>query len=170
MNKFEIASLEQSTKRRRISQDDVQAIADLCSIRLTEKEACCHVGIDYSTWNSWKNRNGNIGQFAQLLSRVRTAKVQGLVREIERHGHGDKKRGIRADWRALDRVLTITDQRYSDRAPQGPPLETDALADTLLSRMLEKAYAPKRVAATPEDVVVDATPLADETADLGGGI
>ena len=157
MNKAEIALLQRSV-RRKICPEDIQAIAELCAMRLTEKEACCHLGIGYDAWNMFKQRNGNQAHFVELLSRVRSSKVQGLVREIEKHGHGDQKRGIRADWRALDRVLTITDQRYSDRAPQGPGIETDALADSLLSRMLERAY--QQTPQAQEAQVVDVTEAA----------
>lgn len=155
MNKAEIALMQRKV-RRKISPEDIQAIAELCAMRLTEREACAHLQIGYDAWNMFKQRNGQGVNFIDVLSRVRTAKVSALVKEIELHGHGDKRRGIRPDWRALDRVLTITDQRYSDRAPVGPAMETDALADSLLDKMLARAYSTN-----PVETVQSTPPLVD---------
>lgn len=162
MNSTEIANLTKPARKRRISQADVEAIADLVAMRRTEKEACVYLGINPESWKTWKSLNGNSPLFTNLLSRVQTAKSKGLIDEIRRHGMGDKKRGIRADWRALDRVLTITDQRYSDRAPVGPAVEPDDLAESLMAKMLDKAY-PNRVSdatVTVETVSSSTTPEA----------
>lgn len=124
--------------RHKITVEDVQAMAELVSMRLTEKEAAIHLGISPESWTQWKARHRGQNGFEDVLSRVRTKKITGLIKGIERHGVGAD--GLRADWRALDRVLVITDQRYSDRAPATVEADSAAIADDLLAKMIARAY------------------------------
>ena len=148
---------------RRINLADVQAIAELVAMRLTEKEACIHLGINPESWSQWKIRHNGVTGFETILTRVRTAKLRGLIDGIRQAGFGEN--GQRADWRALDRLLTITaPERYSERLAALPGPETDALADSLLAKMLSKAYAsqPAPAARLPESTEVTDVVLVSE--------
>lgn len=130
------------TKRAKIRLSDIQRIADLVvSRRLTETEACCRLGIRPETWRNWKSDNKDNPEFGDALTRVKASRIQAHLANIEDAGFG--RNGHRADWRASDRYLERIDpQRFNDRATQ-LPVETDALADSLLSKMLDRAYATK---------------------------
>jgi hypothetical protein len=132
---------ERNGQRRQITMQDVQSIAELCNMRMTETEACANLGIDSRRWFEFKVRKDVAPEFSNALSRVRAAKIKSILNSIEDAGHG---RGVyaRADWRALESYARMTmPQTFGERAAQAPESSTDALADSLLAKMLSRAYA-----------------------------
>jgi hypothetical protein len=133
-------------KVKKITMSDVEQIAKLCAqSRLTEMEACNVLGIDNQVFRTWKWRQkGNKERFEYIITRLRASRIQGCMEGIYQAGIGDAK--TRADWRAFDRYLERVDPaRFSDRIAQSPESSTDALADSLLAKMLSRAYAPAQV-------------------------
>lgn len=133
------APVKRKPKSCRIDTNDALAIADLVAKRLTEKEACILLNIEPTAWFTYKSRNKDCDIFSNAVARIRAEKVRAHLENIESAGYG--LNGHRADWRASDRYLERIDPaRFNDRLAMLPS-ETDAIADTLLAKMLERAYA-----------------------------
>ena len=94
--------------RRRIAAQDAEHVAKLVAKGLTETLAVARLGhFTIRQWFKWKSLRKNTGKFADTLARVKAARVDMLLNEIERAAHGDKDAGIRHDWRAADRLACI---------------------------------------------------------------
>ncbi len=125
-----------------IRESDAVAVAELVAKRLTEKEACLLLDIPPAAWFTWKSRNKDNAKFGDTVARVRAASVKAHIDNIESAGYGQN--GHRADWRASECYLKVTDpMRFNEKLAMLAPSETDALADSLLSKMLARAYADK---------------------------
>ena len=99
-----------ATRRgRRLTLDDAVAVASLCAKRASEREACAHLGISYSTWAHYKSKNSNAEQFTEILDAIKGAKIAAHLENIEL---ASKK-----DWRASECYLEKTmPDRFSNRA------------------------------------------------------
>jgi hypothetical protein len=82
---------------RKIDLADVESIARLCALRLTEKDACAHLGINYEAWRNWKclNKERTLA-FNDAIARVKAAKLEAIVAVIDEA----KDRTGAPDWRA----------------------------------------------------------------------
>jgi hypothetical protein len=101
---------------RRISPQDVEAIAELVGKRLTETEACAALGIKYLVWLRWKNRAKNTGRFDAVLTQVKGNYLRAQIQNIEAGaiGAGNHKR---ADWRASRELISlVSPERYAQQA------------------------------------------------------
>lgn len=111
-------------QRRKITAADVEAIAELIvKRRLTETEACIHLGLNPRTWFCWKSDPRHGQNNSEALARVRAAWVESRCKSIEEVGDGAN--GTRRDWRAqawmLERTLPERFGQQSERAPAPLP-------------------------------------------------
>lgn len=98
-----------ATRGRRLTLADARDVAALCAKRASEREACAHLGIPYSTWAHYKSKHRNAEAFAQIVDAIKGAKIESHMANIEA---ASKK-----DWRASECYLekTIPD-RFSSKA------------------------------------------------------
>ena len=84
-------------------------MAALCARRASEREACAHLGIPYSTWAHYKSKHRNAEAFSLIVDAIKGAKIESHLANIEA---ASKK-----DWRASECYLekTIPD-RFSSKA------------------------------------------------------
>ena len=107
-------------KRRKITKDDVEDLAKLMAKRIDESGACHMLGIKPMTWFKWKSKEANKAKFAEILSRVREAKLNACLEAIDEAGDGNAEKGQRPDWRAkawlAERVLAP--ERYQQKVAE----------------------------------------------------
>jgi hypothetical protein len=102
-------------RSRRITKADAEAIADLVSDQITESEACHLLKIVPKQWFNWKGLRKNDSEFSALITRIRAAKIKGLISEVRKAATGSN--GVRHDWRAAQALLAVTaPDRYSQRS------------------------------------------------------
>ena len=100
-------------RARKLTNQDIQAIADcVATMKLTETEACLHLGIKPHQWKVWKSRGKHSATFETIIARTRANDIAGLVNKIRRAGDDQEielpngrianKRG---DWRAPAWIL-----------------------------------------------------------------
>jgi hypothetical protein len=171
--RLDLSKVKRKGEMRMIDLGDVESMAELVNMRMTETEAALQLGIDPQRWFTFKARADVTSQFSNALSRVRAAKIKSILNSIEDAGHG---RGVyaRADWRALESYARMTmPQTFGERAAQSPESSTDALADSLLAKMLSRAYAsPAPVVDCPRKELPESATEAEvvEPAPCGDGI
>ena len=127
--------------RRRITPADVESIAKLLTVcRLTESEACAHLGIKPVAWFHWKSVQSNARRHDNILSRVRAAHVASCIANIQNGaaGVGNHKR---ADWRASDRLLGIMDPSRFGQQQAQQPSQQPSQAPTTVNVWIDLAYA-----------------------------
>ena len=96
---------------RKITMSDVQAIAKMVARGMTETEAAHRMDIQQSLWFNWKNRAKRCDKFNEILARMKSCRIDTLLGEIDKAASGSE--GVRHDWRAADRLLSIADSRFS---------------------------------------------------------
>ena len=126
----------------RITISDAQAVCKLVARGHSEAGAVALLDkFTLSSWYSWKNRQKNTAKVADILTRTRELRVNTLLSEVERAATGDREAGVRHDWRAADRLLSITTpDRFSDKQQAGTssaPLMAEAIMDEITKRILE---------------------------------
>lgn len=103
-------------KRRKLTMQDVKAVAELVAKRLTETEACLQLEINPQQWFQFKNRSKRSEKFESTVSRVKGAKIQACMETLEEAGKAvNAKTGI-PEWRAADRFLERIDDRFVMRS------------------------------------------------------
>ena len=142
-----------AVKRRKITLQDIQEMANLVARRMTEKEAALLVGIEPRTWYQFRARHADSAEFEAALTRTRAEYVRANLREMERAAAG--KGGIRHDWRAADRLNQIVKPdvyglQAQAQAPQAPPLLDNRTIEILLSA----AYKSTKPEPEPGRVIV----------------
>lgn len=117
----ETLPIASQTRRKRLTDQDIEAMAELNAKRLNDVEACELLDINYETWRSWKTRAKNQPRFARILARIKGTKIKNCMDSIEAAG--------KRDWRATREYLSLTDpDRFNDRAQQAPIVSNDGLA------------------------------------------
>ncbi len=95
-------------RRKRLTDQDIQSMADLNAKRLNDVQACELLDINYETWRSWKTRAKNQPRFARILSRIKGTKIRNCMDAIEKAGE--------RDWRATREYLSLIDPaEFNDR-------------------------------------------------------
>ena len=127
-------------QRRKITSDDVESICTLITRRrLTETEACTHLGINPQSWFKWKGKPANEAKNANALSRVRAAWIESRCKSIEEVGDGAP--GTRRDWRAQAWMLerTLPERFGTQQPPAAPP--QPALPASVVNMWISNGYA-----------------------------
>jgi len=128
-------------QRVRITIGDVNAIARLIvTRRLSESEACVHLGINPPSWFNWKSKGRNMVKNAECLTRVRAAHIDALISSIDEMG--SPAAGSKRDWRAK---AWQAERLFNDRfgAQQQPTADTPpALNIGNVNLWLSAAYRP----------------------------
>jgi hypothetical protein len=127
---------------------DAEAIAALVAKRANEREACAVLEIPYSTWMHWKAKPHNAEKFSVVLDRIRGAKLDAHLDNIEKFSKDD----FRASIAYLEKTMP---EKYSSRAAtievhNHAPQLTDAQMDTIIllyqkQKVIESAPAPKQM-------------------------
>jgi len=119
-------------KRRKISPDIVLAIAQFNARMINDTEACNTLGIRPQTWFNWKGRPANLSKYGDILSRVRAAKIDAHLNNIE--AKSDK------DWRASEAYLRLTEpDRFGDKSGQNGHVTVNA-QDSQVTVLINKVY------------------------------
>lgn len=119
-------------RARKLSKQDIQAVADcIATMKLTELEACLHLGIKPKQFNLWKNRHKNLASFEDIIARTRAHDIAGLVNKIRRAGDDQEielpngrianKRG---DWRAPAWILERIAPQFAPQPANATPQVT----------------------------------------------
>ena len=120
-------------QRMRIDEGVAESIFRLVAKGMTETEACAKLDIDREVWYAAKHRH--VDKFSGILTRLRAERINHLIETIDTHAQGDASRGIRADWRAADRLLSIVDPRFSKQQQEqaAAPSVTISISPALAS-------------------------------------
>ena len=164
------AIVPQKRNLRRISGDDVKAIAALVAKRIDEKGACLMLGIKPQTWYNWKGNEANSSKFSDVLALVRETKLNACLEAIDKAGDGSITIGddgkpivTRADWRAkawlAEKVLAA--ERFGDK-PAAIEQKTPLLA-IISSDLAASVFGKLLPAPEPSKQIVDAQVIADTT-------
>lgn len=121
------------TRRKRLTEQDILAIAELNAKRVNDAQACELLDINYETWRSWKTRAKNQPRFARILARIKGIKIKNCMESIEKAGE--------RDWRATREYLSLIDpEQFNDRANSAPQTVNQEI-HVHLNQMLAKVYA-----------------------------
>jgi hypothetical protein len=158
-----------SRKRRKLTQRDIEDIAKLLAKRVTETGACLLLGIRPQTWMNWKAKHKNTSKFKEVFERVREAKINAVIDQIDEAG--DKRTYVNkkgevvecsGDWRAkawiAERVLAperFADKR-NDTAPAQPTINVN-----IFTELARQVYGQAVIEVKPE---AKALPPASELA------
>lgn len=117
-------------QRARITEVDVENMAQLAANGLTEAEACMYLNIKYKQWADWKSKNRQASYFKECFVRVKAAKINGMIEHI-------RAVGLAKDWRALAWILERTEsERFADKRGDinvniKPKLEVSVISEAL---------------------------------------
>lgn len=151
-------------RRKAIDITDVEAICKLITkSRLTESEACQHLGIKVDTFFKWKSLNKNTSRYTDVLMRVKAAKIASYTESIENVG-------FTKDWRATAWLLERTEpDRFSDRKVD-VTVNLPALPDPMRQKALQAAYGsitvecePVKPRAIPEQIPTSSVEIKSDT-------
>ena len=138
-------------KARKITMADAEAIAELVAYRLTETEACLHIGIEPARWWLWKNRKRNTPEFEKLTTRLRAAKLAGCLKEIGKAATGAD--GIRHDWRAAKELMAMASPDRYGNAALGQPSANNTLNTALLGAITCSVWSVAGPVREPEQII-----------------
>ena len=120
---------------RRLSVSDLEAIAScVATMKLTEREACLHLGINPGQFASWKSKNKHTERFDSIIARIRASSIAGLVNKIQVAGDdyeiqlpNGKVITKRGDWRAPAFLLqnVIASDRFNPQVSTTPQVSTN---------------------------------------------
>jgi hypothetical protein len=152
-----------SPARRRIDRRAIEAVAAMVSRGLTESEACRQLNIRPKTFFNFKATRKNDERFAELLEKFRSARIEDLIKDIEKSakGIGMKQR----DWRASKFLLEVLDrQRFNtDRPVDQATTIRNTTNNVILIEAVKRAYAqvlaaePSPAALPPATTVLNGT-------------
>ena len=129
-------------RQRRIGLEDAEFIAKQVARGMLENEAVTKLDrFTPNSWYLWKQRAKNNNRFTQVLLRMKQARIDGLLGEIEKAGQGTN--GVRHDWRAADRLLSIADSRFIQNRDQGQAQAQPMLSEDALGRLVAMYYQAK---------------------------
>ena len=144
----ESPSLTPKLRSTRIDIHVAEQIAELVvKYRMTESEACLHLGIKPQSWFDKKCRRME-SKYADIISRIRAGQLQNVIDSISRAGDEQTKVTragnaiqVPGDWRAkawiAERVLAP--ERLGDRQQSAGPAQPVQI-NVMLSGV-ERAYA-----------------------------
>ena len=136
-------------RKRRISSQDIEAIAEMVGERLTESEACRHIGIEPRAWFKFRQSHDKGGKISALLERTRATQLAAHIANIKDAEHG--RNGHRPDWRASAHLLAIkAPDRFSTNQAQTVTINQSATVLAIggpeqLKRMLQLYHRPADV-------------------------
>lgn len=121
---------DQTPQRRKITKQDLVAMAQLLAKRLTETGSCMMLGIKPSTWFKWKLKPHNQARFENMLIHVRESQLAGHLNNIESFQI--------KDWRASEALLRLKDpQRFGQRTEHSGEIKhTVGLSDDAMLRLI----------------------------------
>ncbi len=120
--------------RRRITEHDLEQLAEHYRDGLNDTEACQLVGIHRDTWYQWKRRERNQPRFEAILSRMRGNRIKWCFGKIEAAAN--------KDFRAARELLALTDRdRFSDRAQPSVINNVAVFQGHDIASVLAKVYA-----------------------------
>ena len=129
-------------KQPRIDVQDAEFIAKNIARGMTETEAVTKLDrFTPNSWFVWKCKAKNGLKFTNVLLRMKQARIDGLLGEIEKAGQGTN--GVRHDWRAADRLLSIADSRFIQNRDQGQAQAQPMLSEDALGRLVAMYYQAK---------------------------
>ena len=129
-------------RARKLCLADIESIAELVGMGLTEKEACLHLNIKPKTWDQWRTRNGNLKEFDEAVTRVKANTLVSSINFV--------KRFQPVDWRAAKQIAEWTaPERFSDRRDVNVAV-THGVSPNM-SALIAKVFG----AATPAQAVID---------------
>lgn len=100
--------------KRMFTPNDVKDLAKLVAKGITESEAATLLGRTPAQWFSFKCVSKNNDRFKEALEIARAARIQWCFEKIENAADG---KGMKQpDWRAADRLLQHTADRFKDQA------------------------------------------------------
>lgn len=126
------------TKRRKLNDHDLKAMADLAAMRLNDLESCAVLGISINQWTRWLNRRKNKDNFDLEVARLRGNGIKMSMETLLEAGKRENPKTLQIDWRAHDKYL-----ERLDRERFGPPSNNVqvnvgiALPENLLERARE---------------------------------
>lgn len=121
----------------RLSTHDIEAIIALVCKGLNESEACAKMGIDRERYYNWKYIHKS--EYDDLFTRLKAEKLNRLVDCVEVATEGDASRGIRADWRAAQWLLSVAaPDRFTKDAGNQQPAQVFSLA--VITDLAKRVY------------------------------
>lgn len=109
------------TTRKRLTEQDIMAMAELNAKRLNDVQACELLDINYETWRSWKTRAKNEPRYARILSRIKGVKIKNCMDSIEKAGE--------RDWRATREYLSLIEpNEFNDKQQSVAPVQISVFA------------------------------------------
>ena len=122
------SSIVTPSRRRKLTIQDIEAIAAcVATMKLTETEACLHLGIKPKQWVSWKSKHRHGVTFDAIITRTRANSIAGLVGKIQRAGDDQeiilpngKIINKRGDWHAPAWLLEKTAPQFKPDNGQAP--------------------------------------------------
>ncbi|MDE2097587.1 MAG: hypothetical protein KGL39_10100 [Patescibacteria group bacterium] len=135
------------TIRRKITIEDVEAIAEMMAKRITETGACLILGIKPESWFHFKQRAKNENKFAQLLTRAREAQLNSHLENIESFQV--------KDWRASHALLQLKapDRFCQQQSPQSVNQTVINIGESAIRAILDK-YPVKPSLADQNDSMI----------------
>jgi hypothetical protein len=93
--------------RKQITATDLEDMAALCHFRISEREACAYLSINYPAWLNWKTKHKHNEKWQTLLEKLRCSRLAGAFKHIQN--------AQKDDWRAADAILKlVSPERYRD--------------------------------------------------------
>jgi hypothetical protein len=134
-----VASLLRAPKRRKLDWADIDAIARVViKNKCTERDACLHLGLNPAQWDSYKSKKRRKEGFDILLAKLKEAKLEGLIDNIDEVGRGI---GVKQrDWRASAWIAErIAPERFALQANHGSVSPTATIVNIqLVAASLDK--------------------------------
>lgn len=133
----------------RITKPEVEDICKLMAEnRLTEREALLHLNIKEGHWRVWKHTQKNSQEFADLIEKIKAAKIVNMMQKVEDAGNGVNMK--QPDWRAnawlLERVLDP--ERFGNQNKPAPAPQINinmGLLDSTLDKIFSDRQQPKQI-------------------------
>jgi hypothetical protein len=113
---------------RRFVLRDLQDVATLAAKRMTDVQACQHLGINYFSFKSWVSKHRHEAKFAEILSHARADLLAFHIKNIEDAAVGAGVH-VKADWRASK---AIVDHSFPELAPQVGAVDRQPIVNVLL--------------------------------------
>ena len=131
-------------KARKITADDLNAIAKLCAKRITETGACLMLGIKPEQWMLWKTRSKRSGRFDKEVTRIRESKLEACIDAIDEAGDSatvtvnGKEYEKRGDWRAKAWIAeqVLAPERFGQRHESTTNQTVNIIGDAAVNKVL----------------------------------
>jgi hypothetical protein len=143
-----VISLPIKRRKRALTLADAEAVAALVAKRASECEACAFLGIPISTWAHFKMKNRNSALFIETLDRLKAAKIEAHLSNIEAFSA--------KDWRASEAYLEkVMPERFSAKAAVNVVTVAPVADMDTLRKLAETIYGepPPRLAPPPARLI-----------------